>query len=232
MNPLFDKVDRDKMYVISGEHMDRLVSLNKQLQIPGVEVKNSVFDWPTIISEVVCGAQEAPMAKPVTQLWVNRLTFMMQSTILGAIRGPDGRPKYDPPKMLLRWFRRCILISALDGVVLTDPYDQRGGSFTGPSLNGPVDGDSIWTIEMKDHVTAYIKNLDAVPSHFSNHFRDAIEILGYKHPSPAIRAFWLDVYVRLVEDLHLLPETEEELDKRLGDNREDWLATADIATRA
>ena len=44
----------------------------------------------------------------VLQPWVSGLTFMQQTVLLTAIRGPDGVPKYGPTKMLLRWFRRCI----------------------------------------------------------------------------------------------------------------------------
>jgi len=33
-----------------------------------------------------------------------------------------------------------------------------------------------------------------------------------------------------VNDLHLHPETEEEMDRRLGDDRAQWLERADSAT--
>lgn len=170
----------------------------------------------------------------VTQTWTHDLPFMQQTVLLLALRGPDNVPKYGPPKMLLRWMRRCILISALDGEVLTDPYDQRGGSFTGPSFGD--DGDAanqIFDIEFNQtHVPEYIQALDAIPRHFHLKFMQTCEILGYKHPHPRIRKFWHELYVRLVKEMHLHPETEAELDKRLGDNRAGWLARADDATKA
>jgi len=43
---------------------------------------------------------------------------MQQSVLLTAVRGPDGLPKYHSSKYLLRWYRRCILLSAMDGRVL------------------------------------------------------------------------------------------------------------------
>jgi hypothetical protein len=39
----------------------------------------------------------------VTQDWVNNLTFMQQSVLLSAIRGPDGFAKFHKAKPLIRW---------------------------------------------------------------------------------------------------------------------------------
>jgi hypothetical protein len=83
---------------------------------------------------------------------------------------------------------------------------------------------------MNEIVSEYVRDLDAIPHHFQMHLMHAIEILGYKHPDPIIRGWWNQVYIRLVNDLHLHPETEEELDSRLGDSRDGWLARADPAT--
>jgi hypothetical protein len=136
--------------------------------------------------------------------------------------------------MLLRWFRRCVLISALDGVVLDNPADPRGGSFTGPSLTF----DDIkysregWVRDMQTHVTEYIRNLDAIPAHFQHHFMHSIQILGYKHPDLPIRNFWRQTYYRLVKELHLGPESEADMDARLADNREAWLERSDPATHS
>lgn len=69
---------------------------------------------------------------PVIQLWVSRLPYMQQSVLLACVRGPDNIEKYHASKALIRWYRRCILLSAMDGEVIDNPQDQRGGSFTGP----------------------------------------------------------------------------------------------------
>jgi hypothetical protein len=167
----------------------------------------------------------------VLQDWVAALPMMQQTVLLTAIRGPDGLPKYGAIKMLLRWYRRCVLLSALDGRVLTDPIEPNGGSFTGPSLDGPDDLDP-WPDRMQAHVHQYLRDLDAVPHHFQLHFMHASEIVGYKHPDHCIRHFWNGVYVRLVHDMHVWPETEEQLDARLGDSRSGWLQRADPATVA
>lgn len=166
----------------------------------------------------------------VMQEWTGGLSMMQQTVLLTAIRGPDGVPKYHRSKYLLRWFRRCILLSAIDGRVLTDPLDPSGGSFTGPSLDG--EAVDCWEDRMLAHVNVYIQDLDAIPHHFQLHFLHACEILGYKHPDLAIRFFWCRLYERLVADLHLHCESEREMDGRLGDTRAGWLARADPATAA
>ena len=170
----------------------------------------------------------------VTQTWTHEISMMQQSVLLAAIRGPDGTPKYGPCKMMLRWFRRCVLLSAIDGKVLDDPISPNGGSFTGPSTNSFIRLTPAvpWEVDMNIVVDDYLRELDALPHHFQLHFLHAIEILGYKHPDDRIRGWWNRAYQRLVKDMHLHPETMEELDFRLGDNREQWLATADHATRA
>lgn len=176
--------------------------------------------------------------RSVIQNWVTDLPMMQQTVLLTAVRGPDGLPKYHPTKFLLRWYRRCILLSALDGKVLTDPIEPNGGSFTGPSLDGwrtvgvdqTIRVDDPWQEGMHDRVTDYLRSLDEVPHHFQLHLMHAVEILGYKHPDARIADWWRGVYERLVHDMHLWPETEEQLDARLGDSREGWLARGDVAT--
>jgi hypothetical protein len=170
--------------------------------------------------------------RSVMQEWTQRLSMMQQTVLLTAVRGPDGLPKYGPTKMLLRWYRRCILLSALDGKVLTDPAEQNGGSFTGPSISADPKIAERWELAMNDHVVAYMRELDQVPHHFQMHLLHAIEIVGYKHPDTRIRQWWGFIYRRLVNDLHLHPESEAELDRRLGDTREGWLERADEATNA
>lgn len=153
--------------------------------------------------------------------------MMQQTVLLAAIRGPDGLPKYGSVKMLLRWYRRCVLLSAMDGKVLSDPCSDNGGSFTGPSLGVPI---TFWETGMDTHADQYMRELDAIPHHFQMHFMHATEILGYKHPELRTRKWWHTLYVRLVNDMHVHPESEAALDERLGDSRSGWLKRADAAT--
>lgn len=170
----------------------------------------------------------------VLQDWVADLTFMQQTVLLTAIRGPDGVAKYSPPKMLLRWYRRCVLLSSMEAEgqrVLRTPYAYGGGSFTGPSYE-PTGLVHDWRPLMSDRVSEYLRELDAIPHHFQLHLLHAVEILGYKHPDDDVRTWWRETYLRLVHDMHLWPETEDQLDLRLGDDRGQWLARNDVATVA
>ncbi|WP_210269133.1 hypothetical protein [Tardiphaga robiniae] len=169
---------------------------------------------------------------PVIQEWIHALPLMQQTVLLTAIRGPDGIGKYHPVKYLLRWFRRCTLYSAMDRRILKTPFEDGGGSFTGPSFDISRHGRVNVTTWMDELAGEYLRSLDELPHHFQMHFMHAAEILGYKHPDAAVRAWWEKTYLRLVHDLHLWPETVEQLDRRLGDNRSQWLERNDPATVA
>lgn len=169
---------------------------------------------------------------PVLQDWVCELSFMQQTVLMTAIRGPDGLPKYGPCKNLLRWFRRCTLLSALDGRVLKTPFEVGGGSFTGQSLPLANWPEYDWRSDMDRQADAYLRELDGIPHHFQMHFMHAAEIVGYKHPDEMTQGWWCNLYFRLVNDMHLHPETAEQLDRRLGDTMAGWLERADKATTA
>ncbi len=153
------------------------------------------------------------MSRCVLQPWVQELSLMQQTVLLTAIRGPDGLHKNHISKILLHWYRRCILISAFDGKALQGPYDEGGGSFTGPCPK---------EMDMADIVTEYLSSLDEIPHHFQLHLMHAIEILGYKCPNLSTKAWWHKLYWRLVRDAHLNVELEDDMDNRLGDNEANW----------
>lgn len=154
-------------------------------------------------------------SRSVLQDWTQKLSFMQQTVLLTAIRGPDGLRKDSPAKPLLRAYRRTILLSAIEGRAL-DPYEPGGGSFTAPVLH-PEGLRGV----MKD----FIRGCDEYPHHFLMHVIHAAEIVGYKHPELEVCDIWHGFYVALCQDAHMNPETEAQLDYRLGDNRAQWLAT-------
>ena len=166
------------------------------------------------------------MNKYVLQDWVGNLTFMQQSVLITATRGPDGLRKDHPAKMVIRWLRRCYLRSALDGgIVIADPRDPRGGNFTGPSLEQCLaNAGEFWEGPMTTLLTKYIKAADELPHHFQTHVMHAAEILGMEHPVGRIRVWWYTAYEAIVDDLHLIPEHPEKMRKRLGDLKETWLS--------
>lgn len=171
------------------------------------------------------------------QDWLSTLPVMQQSVLLSAIRGPDGIRKYHPSKYMLRWFRRCILVSALDKCVWDTPFMFGGGSFTGPSrtFKSEVEllaANSDWEIHMEPVIADYLKSMDELPRHYHNHFRHAAEILGYKHPDERIRRWWHKLYLEFANDEHLYPEPESEMDLRLSDDREQWAKRSHPAVTA
>jgi hypothetical protein len=165
------------------------------------------------------------MLQPVIQEWVQQLTFMQQSVLLTAIRGPDGVDKNHVSKKLVKWLRRCVLFSAFESkkmgkpIVIDTPHFQGGGGFTGPSCI-PV----CWQPEMDKIVSEYIEASDNMPHHFQMHILHSSEIIGYCHPDGTIRTWWNDTYKAIVKSMHLQPETREQMCKRLGDNEQDWLS--------
>lgn len=174
---------------------------------------------------------------PVTQDWVHDIPFMQQTVLLTAIRGPDGVAKYHDVKYLLRWYRRCVLLSAMDARVLETPFVEGGGSFTGVSFGEqhelvvePFLEKGDWWGWMDRLLGEYLRSVDELPHHFQLHFLHAAEIVGFKHPETIIRGWWQRAYQRLVHDMHLWPETQAQLDARLGDSRAGWLARNDEAT--
>jgi hypothetical protein len=173
------------------------------------------------------------MTRAVLQDWVMQLPLMQQTVLLTAIRGPDGIEKYGPVKNVLRWYRRCVLLSAMDGAVLSNPYDTNGGSFTGPSIHADATFDWQWTHAMDRVVDQYMQKIDTLPMHFHLHLMHGAEIIGYKHPDLVISHWWLNsVYLRFVLHMHLEPEGGQEMNKRLSDNREEWAKRNDPATLA
>lgn len=138
---------------------------------------------------------------------------MQQSVLLSAVRAPDGLAKNHVAKDLWRWYRRCIVLSAFDKRALTSPQEPGGGSFTGP-------------VSDIDHTsTQYLYHVDEVPHHAHLHIIHAAEILGFKHPDDRTRIWWRNFYLAAVNDMHLSPETEADMNYRLGDVREQWLKT-------
>lgn len=199
-----------------------------------------------------------PAFGPVQQEWVLEIPFMQQSVLFAAIRAPDGLRKDHPTKVLLRWYRRCILYSAFDRRALTCPFEEGGGSFTGPFKFGHVatflidahhpdrlrQAHSQWYYGKgaPDHQRSqdrqreyrwrifskmrevYLRHVDEMPHHFQLHFMHAAQIVGCHHPSTAIREWWREFYLMIVNDAHLEPETDAAMNLRLSDNSDAWKA--------
>lgn len=178
--------------------------------------------------------EDKPMAKQypsAAQPWLNTIPVMQQSVLFSGIRGMDGLRKLHPAKMLVRFYRRCVLISAFEGATLAEPYSPGGGDFTGPSLD--LDAHELaredWPRAMLGVVNDFVRARDEMPLHYFSHMMHAFQIVGAHHPDETIRLFWWGVYVRMVHALHLFPETVDELDRRLGDTEAGWKERGDCA---
>lgn len=156
----------------------------------------------------------------VLQPWVEKLSFMKQSVLIAGVRGPDGIQKDHIAKVLLRWFRRCIMYSAFEGNIVTNPYQDGGGSFMGPC-----------TMDLEEAVDQYLRSVDELPHHFQLHFMHGAEIIGYDHPDEQIRKWWHKIYCRIVRDAHLNIETKEQMDYRLADNEEQWREAEEVVAK-
>jgi len=207
------------------------------------------------VSEALAAAK-APAFGPVQQEWVLEIPFMQQSVLFAAVRAPDGLRKDHPTKVLLRWYRRCVLLSAFDRRALTCPFEEGGGSFTGPFRFGhvatflisphdhdrfhrarsnwyaakgapdhkpSVDQQRMFRWKMLDKMReVYLRHVDEMPHHFQLHFMHAAQIVGCHHPSTKIREWWREFYLMIVNDAHLSPETDADMNLRLSDNSDEW----------
>ena len=185
------------------------------------------------------------MSTPVQQEWVCALPLMQQSVLFAAIRGPDGVRKGHPVKPILRWYRRSILLSAFDRRALDNPFEEGGGSFTGPftirdasSVLGHKVPNNPANPQVKKAMRhafghlpdVYLTLVDELPHHFQLHFMHASQIVGVHHPVKDVREWWWRFYLAVVNDAHLHPETPEEMNLRLSDNPEAWKAREKVRT--
>lgn len=173
----------------------------------------------------------------VLQPWVQDLTYMQQSVLISSVRGADGLHKEHVSKYILRWLRRCVLVSAFEGRVLDTPTQLGGGSFTGPlkaeQVRSQESADGVdYTLvrdETDDEVLArvfktYLRATDEIPHHFHAHVMHAAQIIGIHHPVEWIRKSWYGFYELCVHDMHLTPELPQEMNRRLGDSEKQWRA--------
>lgn len=132
----------------------------------------------------------------IIQEWVSKLSLRHQGVLLSAVRGCDFATKEDSSKKLIRVYRSVIL-----------------EAFSGKKSSSFIEYVSVE--ETKERMKYFLNSFDHYPMHFLLHFIYAAEIVGYKHPEKEIRKLWNWFYTTLIHLIHLNPETEEQLDKRL-----------------
>jgi hypothetical protein len=156
------------------------------------------------------------MAQPaVFQDWLFDLTMQQQSVLVLACRGPDGVGKFHPCKEIVTRYRATVLKAAYLGRAMRV---GEGDDTTFMTLRG-FDGAGTW----REMCKVFFDHVDELPHHYYMHLMHGAEIAAYKHPNPTFRIRWLDFYTRCCHDLHLVPESEETMDRRLGDwDRKHW----------
>ena len=150
----------------------------------------------------------------VQPTWAAALTYQQQSVLFLATRGPDGVAKKHPCKAVYAAYRGTVLNAACYGRPLH--WGEKADGFM--SLDVIADA-----VKWEEAVKAFFDSADALPHHYLTHFMHGAQIVGFKHPDMRFRERWSAFYLRLVESMHLMPETEEQMDQRLGDwERAQW----------
>lgn len=149
--------------------------------------------------------------RSVLQDWVMKLPLRHQGVLVTALRGCDLTPK-NPLDSLER-----RLTAAIRGYTL-NAFDSRE--------IGKVNG-SFMSLTIPDAPRTRISAFEHYPLHYVIHLLHAFEVIAYKHPEMQISTQFLLLYCRLVQGLHLNIETEQEMDKRLCEDR---IATGELAS--
>lgn len=134
----------------------------------------------------------------VVKEWLSELSMMQQTVVLEMLRGCDGTSKNDPTKLIIRFLRKCVLHRAGNG--------------------------SFMDVDMRIllcNVKEFFEDCDKYPLHFVMHLIHAAEVIGYKHPDKEVAEFWKNFYLDLCHTIHINPESEKEMDKRLRDGRDE-----------
>ncbi len=146
--------------------------------------------------------------------WCAALSLQQQSVLFLAGRGPDGLRKNHPCKAVHIAYRATIFLAGKYGRPLA--WGERADTFM--SLDVFADAER-WTIAVAGFFDAW----DELPAHYVKHLMHGVQILGYKRPDLRFRERWGALYLRFIRELHVSPESEAEMDRRLGDwNRKHW----------
>lgn len=139
--------------------------------------------------------------RSVLQDWVMELPLRAQGTLLTCVRGCDLTPKHpldSTERTLVAFLRYCFMVPA-------DPreVDKEPGCF----------------FQSKPPKKWKASELGHYPLHWYSHMMHSVEVIGYCHPDHLIRAECLEIYMKLVDSLHLRHEKISDLYDRLMEDR-------------
>jgi hypothetical protein len=144
----------------------------------------------------------------VVQEWVSeKCSWKQQTVLLASFRGCDGLPKQDPSKLFTKKMRATLLKNA-----------DATSTFI-------VDTGFTLTTEHKEPIDDFFidcsrGSMDAYPVHWFLHLLQAAEIVAYKCPIESVAEYWRYFYLCGIKAMHVNPETEQQMDARLADNRD------------
>jgi hypothetical protein len=156
---------------------------------------------------------ENELGPSVQPAWCRALPLQQQSVLFLAARGPDGISKAHPCKPVVIAYRGCVLNAAKYGRALA--FGEKADGFMSLDVFADL---HLWTQATK----TFLLYIDDLPFHYVMHLMHGVQILGFKHPDAMYRVRWQPFYEDLVREMHLNIETEDEMDKRLGDWERRW----------
>lgn len=135
--------------------------------------------------------------------WVTQLPLRLQGTLMAAMRGCDDEPKqwtsrgvaYSPGRRLTAFIRWCFMV----------PADAR-----------EVDREFMMSLPPNPFKPSEFGHL---PQHWYSHAMHALQVIGYEHPDPSIRDRAHELYLAMVENMHLRPESHASMWRRLTEDR-------------
>jgi hypothetical protein len=129
----------------------------------------------------------------VLQDWVMELPRREQGTLLTGIRGCDLAPKRSgeesSERRLVAFLRYCVM----------NPADSREVDI--PQAFFQSTPPSSWKPSEFGHY----------PQHWYAHLMHCFEVVGYRHPYHPLAHAANEIYLRLVKNLHLNPESKKEM---------------------
>jgi len=137
--------------------------------------------------------------KSVLQDWVMELPLREQGTLLTGVRGCDDAPKrpFDNSARQLTAFLRYSFMN---------PADPREVGLAGAFFQSA-------TPEYK------ASDLGNYPQHWYAHIMHAYEVVAYRCPHNDVADVAHGVYMDLVRNMHLNPETKSQMASRLSEDR-------------
>lgn len=146
-----------------------------------------------------------PTSRPVLQDWVCELPLRHQGVLCAAVRGCDDsvKPRYSGDsgveRHLATYLRYTFMV----------PADEREVVVAGAFMREDPPHRESWKPSELGHF----------PLHYVVHLMHGFQVVAYHHPNVTVRGWCYEIYYRMVESLHLVVESKEQMDERLTIDR-------------